>query len=82
MVEDAGKRGFLPGSGLRAGEDPLRRGRMVEAARKGYSATMDSLRVGERFPGLQARVVDGSALRIPEELHGATAVLLFYRGHW
>jgi peroxiredoxin len=43
---------------------------------------MDILRVGQRFPDLQARAVDGTTLRIPEDLHGGTAVLLFYRGHW
>ena len=82
MLEDAGKRGFVPGIGLPVGEDPLRRARMVEEASTGYPVTMDSLRGGEQFPGLQARVVDGGTLRIPEELHDTTAVLLFYRGHW
>jgi peroxiredoxin len=43
---------------------------------------MDTLRVGERFPELQARAVDGSTLRIPGDLQGSIAVLLFYRGHW
>jgi peroxiredoxin len=42
---------------------------------------METLRVGDRFPGLQARAVDGSTLRIPDELHDFT-VLIFYRGHW
>jgi hypothetical protein len=46
------------------------------------SATMETLRVGERFPELQGRAVDGSTLRIPEELQGSIAVLIFYRGHW
>ena len=43
---------------------------------------METLRTGTRFPDLQARAVDASTLRIPEELQGLTAVLLFYRGHW
>jgi peroxiredoxin len=43
---------------------------------------MDTLRVGQRFPDLQAHAVDGTTLRIPEHLHDAIAVLLFYRGHW
>jgi hypothetical protein len=44
---------------------------------------MDTLGIGERFPELQAaRAVEGSTLRIPDELHDLTAVLLFYRGHW
>jgi peroxiredoxin len=43
---------------------------------------METLRIGERFPELQARAVDGTTLRLPDELHGIIAVLLFYRGHW
>ncbi|HEY7482198.1 MAG TPA: hypothetical protein VH680_16920 [Gemmatimonadales bacterium] len=43
---------------------------------------MESLRVGQRFPELQGRAVDGSTLSIPDGLRGAPAVLLFYRGHW
>jgi peroxiredoxin len=43
---------------------------------------METLRVGARFPALQASAVDGSTLRIPDQLQGRPAVLLFYRGHW
>jgi peroxiredoxin len=43
---------------------------------------MQTLRIGERFPDLQGRAVDGTTLRIPDELRGRIAVLLFYRGHW
>ena len=43
---------------------------------------METLRIGEHFPTLQARATDGSTVRIPDELHGRFAVLLFYRGHW
>jgi peroxiredoxin len=43
---------------------------------------METLRIGQRFPTLQARAVDGSTLRIPDELRDLTAVLIFYRGHW
>jgi peroxiredoxin len=43
---------------------------------------MEPLRVGQRFPELQGRAVDGSTLRIPDGLSGAVGVLLFYRGHW
>jgi peroxiredoxin len=46
------------------------------------SSVMETLRVGNRFPQLQARAVDGTTLRLPDELQGITAVLLFYRGHW
>jgi hypothetical protein len=48
----------------------------------GGNATMETLRVGERFPVLEARAVEGSTLRIPDDLHDLTAVLIFYRGHW
>ena len=43
---------------------------------------METLRVGQRFPELQGRAVDGSTLVIPDGLRGAVAVLLFYQGHW
>ena len=43
---------------------------------------METLRLGTRFPTLQAQAVDGTTLRIPGELQDSTAVLLFYRGHW
>ena len=43
---------------------------------------MNTLRIGDPFPAIQASTVDGSTLRIPDELNGLNAVLLFYRGHW
>jgi hypothetical protein len=43
---------------------------------------MQTLSVGERFPLLQARAVDGSTLRVPDDLRDGAAVLIFYRGHW
>jgi peroxiredoxin len=43
---------------------------------------MQTLGVGEQFPLLQARAVDGSTLRVPDELRDGAAVLIFYRGHW
>jgi peroxiredoxin len=43
---------------------------------------MESLRVGEEFPLLQACAVDGSTFRVPDDLRDGTAVLIFYRGHW
>jgi len=43
---------------------------------------MEILRIGDRFPELQGRAVDGSALRLPDDLQDGIAVLLFYRGHW
>jgi peroxiredoxin len=43
---------------------------------------MQTLRPGERFPTMEAAAVDGSHFRLPEELAGVRAVLVFYRGHW
>ncbi|MGQ0561614.1 MAG: DUF427 domain-containing protein [Gemmatimonadota bacterium] len=43
---------------------------------------METLRVGQPFPELQARAVRGGTMHIPAELHDRSAVLLFYRGHW
>jgi peroxiredoxin len=43
---------------------------------------METLRVGDRFPELQGRAVDGSTLRLPDGLRDSIGVLLFYRGHW
>jgi len=43
---------------------------------------METLHVGEQFPELQARAVDGTTLRLPDQLHDTITVLLFYRGHW
>lgn len=43
---------------------------------------METLKVGQHLPKLQGRSVDGRIMRLPEELHGRYAVILFYRGHW
>lgn len=43
---------------------------------------METLRAGERFPELQAAIVGGERVRIPDDLSGFPAVLVFYRGHW
>jgi len=43
---------------------------------------MDCLRVGTRFPELRVPLLGGGSLELPDALHDATAVLLFYRGHW
>ena len=40
------------------------------------------LQQGDRFPNLTLNLADGSTLRLPEEMPGRYAVLLFYRGHW
>ncbi len=43
---------------------------------------MDTLTPGQRFPEMQARSSGGGDVRLPDEVGGHTAVLLFYRGHW
>jgi len=43
---------------------------------------MDTLKIGDRFPELQVRTVGDNALRVPDDLRGGIAVLIFYRGHW
>ncbi|MGH7578209.1 MAG: hypothetical protein ACREM1_24220 [Longimicrobiales bacterium] len=43
---------------------------------------METLKVGERFPDMRLEAVDGSNIRVPDELVGVRAVLLFYRGRW
>jgi peroxiredoxin len=40
------------------------------------------LQQGDRFPSLALKLVDGTTIRIPDEMPGRYAVLLFYRGHW
>ncbi|HET9515758.1 MAG TPA: hypothetical protein VFO95_17630 [Gemmatimonadales bacterium] len=40
------------------------------------------LSIGERFPPMEASIVGGDRIRIPEDLAGRMAVLLFYRGKW
>lgn len=40
------------------------------------------LSIGERFPLMEASIVGGDRIRIPEDLAGRMAVLLFYRGKW
>lgn len=42
----------------------------------------EKLQQADRFPSLTLKLVDGSAVRIPEEMLGRYAILLFYRGHW
>ncbi len=40
------------------------------------------LQQADRFPALTLKLVDGSSVRLPDEMPGRYAVLLFYRGHW
>jgi peroxiredoxin len=37
---------------------------------------------GDRFPSLALDKIGGGTLRLPDELSGSWAVVLFYRGHW
>ena len=37
---------------------------------------------GDSFPEYVVKTVDGKTLRIPQDLSGEYAVLLFYRGGW
>lgn len=40
------------------------------------------LQQADRFPGLTLNLIDGSSVRLPDEMPGRYAILLFYRGHW
>lgn len=37
---------------------------------------------GDAFPALEFRLLDGSALNLPEAWAGRWGVVLLYRGHW
>lgn len=37
---------------------------------------------GQRFPDMQASVLEGDDLALPDDLEGLWAVVIFYRGHW
>lgn len=40
------------------------------------------LNAGDIFPEYTVKVVDGRTLRLPNDLTGEYAVLIFYRGIW
>ena len=40
------------------------------------------LNPGDRFPDYTVRLTNGRTLRIPQELTGEYAVIIFYRGVW
>ena len=42
----------------------------------------EKLQQADRFPALALKLVDGSTIRIPDEIPGRYAIVLFYRGHW
>jgi peroxiredoxin len=43
---------------------------------------MEKLQQGDRFPSMTFKTVDGGQVRIPEDVPGRYAAVLFYRGHW
>jgi len=40
------------------------------------------LNAGDLFPDYQVQTVDGGTLRLPRDLTGDYAALIFYRGSW
>ena len=40
------------------------------------------LNAGDSFPEYIVKTVDGKTLKVPQDLPGEYAVLLFYRGGW
>ena len=42
----------------------------------------EKLQQGDRFPLMSFELVGGGELRIPEDMPGRYAAVLFYRGHW
>ena len=40
------------------------------------------LDTGDAFPQLNLSLAGGGSMTVPDDLGGAYAVLLFYRGHW
>jgi len=43
---------------------------------------MKTLSIGQRFPAIAAQSTDEQEVRLPDEVAGHTAVVIFYRGHW
>jgi peroxiredoxin len=42
----------------------------------------NKLQQGDRFPSLDLKVTGGETIRLPDQMPGRYAALLFYRGHW
>jgi peroxiredoxin len=40
------------------------------------------LNAGDQFPDYQVQTTEGRSLRLPHDLSGEYAVLIFYRGIW
>lgn len=43
---------------------------------------MNTLQTDQRFPQLEGRSTTDQHMRLPDEVAGHTAVLIFYRGYW
>ena len=43
---------------------------------------MSKLQQGQKLPSFALNLIDGSALRLPDEMPTRYLALLFYRGHW
>jgi peroxiredoxin len=42
----------------------------------------NKLQQGDRFPSLALKLTGGETIRLPDQMPGRYAALLFYRGHW
>jgi hypothetical protein len=42
----------------------------------------EKLDQGKRFPSLTLKLAEGGAVKLPAEMPGRYAALLFFRGHW
>ena len=48
----------------------------------GAAVNQEKLQQGDRFHSMSFELVGGGKLRIPEDMPGRYAAVLFYRGHW
>ncbi len=46
------------------------------------AVAMNTLQTGERLPNLEGHSTRDQHIRLPDEVAGHTAVLIFYRGYW
>ena len=42
----------------------------------------EKLQIGDKFPALEVKLLDGSTFNVLDDMTGRYLVLLFYRGHW
>ena len=74
-------------SGLRRNDEAkarafvLAQSGVIHVTRKGGKMA-NKLQQGDRFPTLDLKLVSGETIRLPNEMPGRYAALLFYRGHW